>query len=73
MVTPEPSAGGMVEAESEVETSGGGVVNTDCWHISVRFGPHMLRGGMDPLSFLRYLTRWARSWHWKPFRMRRRR
>ena len=56
MVTPEPSAGGMVEAESEVETSGGGVVNTDSWHISVRFGPHMLRGGMDPLSFLRYLT-----------------
>ena len=56
MVTPEPSAGGMVDAESEVETSGGGVVNTDCWHISVRFGPHMLRGGMDPLSFLRYLT-----------------
>lgn len=56
MVTPESRAGGMVEAESEVETSGGGVVNTDSWHISVRFGPHMLRGGMDPLSFLRYLT-----------------
>lgn len=56
MVTPESCAGGMVEAESEVETSGGGVVNTDSWHISVRFGPHMLRGGMDPLSFLRYLT-----------------
>lgn len=46
---------GIVEAESEVEASGGGVVNTDSWHISVRFGPHMLRGGMDPLSFIRFL------------------
>jgi two-component system chemotaxis sensor kinase CheA len=26
------------------------------WHISVRFGPDMLRNGMDPLSFLRYLA-----------------
>ncbi|HLS81948.1 MAG TPA: chemotaxis protein CheA [Steroidobacter sp.] len=29
---------------------------TDCWHISVRFGPDVLTNGMDPLSFLRYLT-----------------
>jgi len=28
---------------------------TDCWHISVRFGPNVLRNGMDPLAFLRYL------------------
>lgn len=46
----------LIEAEAEVEALGGGVVNTDSWHISVRFGPHMLRGGMDPLSFLRYLA-----------------
>ena len=39
----------------KVESSGGGVVNTDSWHISVRFGPNVLRGGMDPLSFIRYL------------------
>ena len=39
----------------EVESSGGGVVNTDSWHISVRFGSNILRGGMDPLSFIRYL------------------
>jgi len=29
---------------------------TDCWHISVRFGADVLRNGMDPLSFIRYLT-----------------
>jgi two-component system chemotaxis sensor kinase CheA len=50
------SGGSVVEAEADVEASGGGVVNTDSWHISVRFGPHMLRGGMDPLSFIRFLA-----------------
>ena len=27
----------------------------DQWHISLRFGPDVLRNGMDPLSFIRYL------------------
>jgi two-component system chemotaxis sensor kinase CheA len=45
-----------VEHSSELETSGGGVVNTDAWHISVRFGPGVLRNGMDPLSFLNFLA-----------------
>lgn len=27
----------------------------DGWHISVRFGPDVLKMGMDPLNFLRYL------------------
>ncbi len=39
-----------------VHSSGGGAVETDCWHISLRFGPDVLRNGMDPLSFLRFLT-----------------
>jgi two-component system chemotaxis sensor kinase CheA len=25
------------------------------WHLSIRFGADVLRGGMDPLSFIRYL------------------
>ena len=29
---------------------------SDCWHISVRFKADVLRNGMDPLSFIRYLT-----------------
>ena len=28
---------------------------TDAWHLSLRFGPDVLRNGMDPLSFIRYL------------------
>ena len=30
-------------------------VYADHWHISVRFGSDVLRNGMDPLSFIRYL------------------
>lgn len=26
------------------------------WHISLRFGPEVLRNGMDPLSFIHYLS-----------------
>ena len=38
------------------ETDGDGIVITDAWHISVRFGRNVLRSGMDPLSFVRYLA-----------------
>lgn len=31
-------------------------VENDNWHISLRFGPDLLRNGMDPMSFLRYLS-----------------
>jgi two-component system chemotaxis sensor kinase CheA len=31
-------------------------VSSDQWHISLRFGSEVLRNGMDPLSFLRYLN-----------------
>jgi two-component system chemotaxis sensor kinase CheA len=30
--------------------------NDGHWHISVRFGANVLKNGMDPLSFLRYLA-----------------
>ncbi|HRL78354.1 MAG TPA: chemotaxis protein CheA [Candidatus Accumulibacter phosphatis] len=45
-----------VEHAAELASSGGGVVVTDSWHISVRFGPGVLRNGTDPLSFLHYLS-----------------
>lgn len=32
-------------------------VTTDNWHISLRFGKDVLRNGMDPASFLRYLAK----------------
>lgn len=30
-------------------------VSSDNWHISLRFGEDILRNGMDPMSFIRYL------------------
>jgi two-component system chemotaxis sensor kinase CheA len=41
---------GVEAAEDKSE-----MVNADHWHISVRFSPDVLRNGMDPLSFIRYL------------------
>jgi two-component system, chemotaxis family, sensor kinase CheA len=38
-----------------IERIAGAGVDTDHWHISLRFGPDVLRNGMDPLSFIRYL------------------
>jgi len=39
----------LATRSSETESGGG------CWHISLRFGLDVLRNGMDPLSFVRYL------------------
>lgn len=41
--------------ESPVEKDESVPVVADSWHISLRFGRDVLRNGMDPLSFLRYL------------------
>ncbi len=39
----------------QVQRITGNTANADHWHISVRFAPDVLRNGMDPLSFIRYL------------------
>jgi two-component system chemotaxis sensor kinase CheA len=54
--TPPTSASVPVEHGRPYETAGGGAVETDNWHISLRFGRDVLRNGMDPVSFIRYLT-----------------
>jgi two-component system chemotaxis sensor kinase CheA len=46
--TPRVASDGVAPAER--------VAVTDFWHISLRFGHDVLRNGMDPLAFLRYLT-----------------
>ncbi len=43
------------ETQQPVHASGGGAVASDVWHISLRFGRDVLRNGMDPISFARYL------------------
>ncbi|OSP52414.1 chemotaxis protein CheA [Aeromonas hydrophila] len=54
------SQAGLPERNPLAETSPvskeeGHVSATSLWHISLRFGPDVLRNGMDPTSFLRYL------------------
>ncbi len=46
--------------DATVEVMNGEQVDSDTWHISLRLSPDVLRSGMDPLSFLRYLTRLGR-------------
>ena len=46
----------QVEHETQLESEGGGDVETDNWHISLRFGTEVFRNGMDPLAFIRYLA-----------------
>ncbi|MBQ1782727.1 MAG: chemotaxis protein CheA [Gammaproteobacteria bacterium] len=36
---------------------------TEHWHLSLRFGPDVLRNGMDPLAFIRYLGNLSRHMH----------
>jgi len=38
-----------------VERAGGETAISDCWHVSIRFGRDVLKMGMEPLAFLRYL------------------
>ncbi|MFA6014785.1 MAG: chemotaxis protein CheA [Gallionellaceae bacterium] len=51
-----------VEFEHKFERDGG-EVETDNWHISLRFGKDVFRNGMDPLSFIRYLATLGRIVH----------
>ncbi|RON68798.1 chemotaxis protein CheA [Pseudomonas fluorescens] len=39
------------------------LVSSDYWHISLRLSEDVLRNGMDPLSFLRYLGKLGRVVH----------
>lgn len=41
----------------------GETVNSEFWHLSLRLSADVLRNGMDPLSFLRYLGKLGRIVH----------
>lgn len=50
--------GGACESDAKAEPTGAAAksVESDCYHISLRFGPDVLRCGMDPATFINYLT-----------------
>lgn len=63
LVAPVSAASAVAVAqpsEDHLERLGNGGVEADHWHISVRFGPEVLKNGMDPLSFIRYLQTMGR-------------
>lgn len=43
-------------ADSPQASPEGDTVENESWHISLRFGQDVLRSGMEPLSFIRYLN-----------------
>lgn len=55
-----PALPPLVEATAVPGQPGAPLAESDHWHISLRFGPDVLRHGMDPAAFLRYLTKLGR-------------
>jgi two-component system, chemotaxis family, sensor kinase CheA len=53
---PVPAASSAKKELSSVNADGEHRASNEHWHISVRFGESVLKNGMDPLSFIRYLT-----------------
>ncbi|MDP1772996.1 MAG: chemotaxis protein CheA, partial [Methylobacter sp.] len=52
-----PSSGEMpVVHQAKLEREESEAVETDLWHLSLRFGPEVFRNGMDPFSFVRCLS-----------------
>jgi two-component system, chemotaxis family, sensor kinase CheA len=54
-----PAAAQAASAPPAATSVDGGAAaqgGADHWHLSLRFGPDVLRNGMDPLSFIRYLA-----------------
>lgn len=49
--------------EPAVEVLEGRATLADAWHISLRLAPDVLQSGMDPLSFVRYLSGMGRILH----------
>jgi two-component system chemotaxis sensor kinase CheA len=54
-----PSVQGLPAARRDA----GDAPGPDCWHLSIRFSRDVLRNGMDPLSFVRYLGTLGRIAH----------
>ena len=59
LAAPQPQAALLVTLAAQgvdpIERINSGGAQTDHWHISLRFCPDVLKMGMDPLSFIRYL------------------
>ncbi|OGQ51859.1 MAG: chemotaxis protein CheA [Deltaproteobacteria bacterium RIFCSPLOWO2_02_FULL_53_8] len=55
-IKPDKHVAAAVDGSAAVGAIGQSV-STDAWHISLRFGKDLLRNGMDPMSFINYLSK----------------
>lgn len=60
-----PDAPAQAEAMPDAEPAGAAPqaeagVASECWHLSLRFGQDVLKNGLEPLAFIRYLTTFGR-------------
>ncbi len=62
-LAPPATASLLPEIAAPLATQGGSPIGHDSWHISVRFGENLLREGMDPASFLRFLASFGEIVH----------
>ncbi len=51
-----PKRGQLTDTSSAESVGSGTAVESGNWYISVRFGEDCFRNGLDPLSFIRYLS-----------------
>ncbi|MDP5240388.1 chemotaxis protein CheA [Uliginosibacterium sp. 31-16] len=58
-----PAGSALVAVDEAVRSARGSLIGHDCWHVSIRFGENVLREGMDPLSFIRYLASFGEIAH----------
>jgi two-component system chemotaxis sensor kinase CheA len=56
VATPDLATADDVRWEGAIERGDALAVENDLWQISVQFGSEVLRNGMDPASFIRYLA-----------------
>ncbi len=56
VAAPTPAPNGSHPVETTTTGYDAGCATTSHWHLSLRFGPHVLRDGMDPVAFLQYLS-----------------
>ena len=43
------------EVAAAIDVGASVALGAEHWHLSLRFAPEVLKNGMDPLAFLRYL------------------
>ena len=55
-----PPAHPMHATQNLVREDAPDTAHTDNWHLSLRFNRDVLKNGMDPLAFIRYLTTFGR-------------